>query len=307
MKAIHFSAGTWELREVPPPRPAAGETAVRVRYVGICRTDLELLRGYMDFSGIAGHEWVGCTTDGRPVTADINFGCGTCDRCRRGDPRHCSQRRVFGIAGTPGALAETTVVPDHALIPLPDTIPPLQAVFLEPLAAALEILEQVAVPPQAEILLIGLGKLGQMVADVLLRRGYRLYFVGRHPRHTSLVRRKGGVELGARGKKFSWVVEASGTPQGLREALDRLEPEGTLILKSTYAGAVPLELWRLVVDEFTVVGSRCGRIENALRFWREHAPDYGELIDGVYRLEEFAAALAAATAPAALKVVVENP
>jgi threonine dehydrogenase-like Zn-dependent dehydrogenase len=304
MNAIWFAHSRWEHRELPAPTPAAGDILATVAYCGICNTDLELLSGYMDFAGVPGHEWLGHDPAGHAITCGINFGCGHCPRCLAGDPRHCSDRTVLGISGHGGAMAQKIAIPATEAIAVPDFIPPLQAVFLEPLAAALAIGEQIDLEAAGDILLIGSGKLGQLVADVLLRAGRSLFVIGRNGAKNAIIARKGGIILPEKETRhFATVIETSGNPAGFTLALEHLEPRGRLVLKSTYSGDVPVPLWRVVVDEYTLVGSRCGRIATAIAFWERYRPDYAELISAVYPLERFAAALRHARDPAALKVV----
>jgi len=299
-------SGHLSLKAISCPHVDAENCLVSMEYCGICRTDLELSRGYMNFSGVPGHEWVGQSPHEVRVTSNINFGCGTCLLCQGGDDRHCSNRTVLGISGRVGTMAEYVVTPKRRLITIPAYIPSIQAVFLEPLAAALEIQQQITLSPKQEILLIGTGKLGQLIADVLLRQGFPLYYLGHQANKNLIVNRKGGLSLKLEGKRFSVIIEASGSQTGMKEALQRILPEGKIVVKSTFNGLTSLPLSQLVVDEIELLGSRCGRIETALSFWAQFRPDYCELISEVFPLHDVDKAFARAQDKDVIKVVLKN-
>lgn len=299
---------------VPKPRRGAGEVLIRVTLAGICNTDLEIARGYVPgFRGIPGHEFVGVVEEaddaelvGRRVTAEINCACGRCAWCRGGLGRHCPDRTVIGIIDRPGCFARYIAVPRENIVVLPETIPDRQAVFIEPMAAALEILDQVAIDEAMEVLVLGDGKLGQLVARALASTGCRLTVVGRHSRKLELL-----SDLGARtvragdfsDGRYDVVVEATGRATVLDRAVANTRPRGTLVLKSTYAAGSPVNLSPIVVDEITVVGSRCGRFEAAVAFIAKHHPPLEALIEGSYDLADAPRALEEATRSGKLKVV----
>lgn len=318
MRCLWLEGGRLELRgDHPAPGPGPGEALVAVRVAGVCSTDLELLRGYAGFTGIPGHELVGTvvSAEGAPgwvgarVVAEINAACGECAACRAGLGRHCPTRTVLGIVGRDGVFAELVAVPVANLHRVPDAVPDEAAVFCEPLAAALEVAEQVHLGPADRVLVVGAGRLGQLVARVLALAGCDVVAVVRHERHRRLMERAGvatceagEIEAGPRGR-FDVVVEASGAPAGFALARHAVRPRGTIVLKSTYAGRLELDASSLVVDEVTVTGSRCGPFAPALRLLERGAVDVAPLVEARYPLEEGAAAFEHAARPAALKVL----
>ena len=302
--------------EVPDPPRRPGEVRVGVRLAGICRTDLELLHGYAGFHGIPGHEFVGAVLDhehalfGRRVVGEINVGCGHCARCAADLERHCPTRTVLGIVGRDGAFADALSLPTRNLLPLPDGVPDEHAVFCEPLAAALALFEGQHIVPGTAILVIGDGKLGLLVAQVCLHMGAQTTLLGRHARKLRLAERWGVTALQgddglASGLRFPVVVECSGTAAGLRVAIDRTAPRGTILLKSTYAPTQPPDVdWsRIVVDELRIQGSRCGRFAPALQLLARRAIDVDSLIDDCLPLSRGVDAFARASARGALKVL----
>ncbi len=319
MKALHITApNTLLLKDIlPPPLPPnGGECRVAVRLAGICRTDLELAKGYMNFTGIPGHEFVGTVVEGperlqgRRVVGEINAACGRCALCQRGLARHCANRTVLGIFQRPGAFAESLTLPAENLIPVPDNVSDEDAVFTEPLAAALEIFEQLHVAPGSRMLVIGDGKLGLLIAQVCSHMGARVTLQGRHEKKLALARRWNvdAIQARARGdaEKFPYVVECTGTPGALATALEWTAPRGVLILKSTYAPATPPQLdWaKIVVDEITVLGSRCGLFAPALRLLAQQKLDVRSLIDHRCKFENVVDAFALAERKGTLKVLV---
>lgn len=316
MKALRFEDGDLRLAEVERPE-REGEALVRVTMAGVCNTDLEIVRGYAGYSGTLGHEFVGIVERspdgsqvGRRVVGEINAGCGECELCRRGDPRHCLGRTVLGIHGRDGAMAEYLSLPPENLLVLPDGVSDRQAVFIEPLAAACEILEQVEIGPGDRIAVIGDGKLGQLIARVLLRTGADLVMIGKHPEKLELAAKAGVNTQDARdfevdpADRFDLVVEASGAPAGLDLALRIVRPRGTIVLKSTFHGAVEIDTSRIVVDEISIVGSRCGRFEDALKLLASGEIDLEPLIAATYTLDRGIAAMREAARPGTLKVLV---
>lgn len=301
--------------DLPEPAPAPGEAVVAVRLAGICNTDLELLRGYYPYAGVPGHEFVGVVEAspdapewlGRRVVGEINAACGECRACRAGLRTHCERRTVLGIVGRDGACAERLTLPVANLHRLDDALADEAAVFAEPTAAALEVLEQVAIGPGMRVLVVGAGKLGQLVARVLATTGCLLTTLARHPRQRALVD-AAGIALAPgepQAGAYDVAVECTGNPEGLALARRALRPRGTLVLKSTYAGAVSLELSSIVVDELTLVGSRCGPFDKALALLGAGRLDPRDLIEARYPLAEALAAFEHAARPGALKVLLQ--
>lgn len=316
MRALYWNGESLRIdNEYPTPKVADPVALVRVRMAGICSTDLQILKGYMHFRGVLGHEMVGVVEEGtsalrgKRVVAEINFACGRCEYCVRGLGRHCTVRRVMGILGADGAFADHVAVPAGNLHPVPDSIEDEEAVFTEPLAAAFEILEQVHVIPSDHVLVLGDGKLGVLCAQVLNLTGARVTVVGKH--HNKLTHlRSMGMEtmMLARWKPVpaDVVVEATGSAEGLKLAMSTLRPRGTLVLKSTVAQDHTLSLAPLVINEITVVGSRCGRFLPALRALAEKSVSVKPLIDKIFPLEDGIEAIGYASRRGALKVLLQT-
>lgn len=313
MKAAWIEGGRVELRSVPVPKRRRGEALIRIECAGICNTDLELLRGYYSFAGIPGHEFVGTVVEGSPrwagrrVVGEINLGCGGCAWCSRSMRRHCPKRRVLGIRGHAGALSEYITLPEDNLHAAPSRLDLRELVFCEPLAAACEILDQVKIPRGARAAVLGDGKLGLLVAQVLAQAGADVTVLGRHPERRTLLARRGirFCPAGSRPRrKFPFVVEATGSAAGLDEALALVEPRGTVVVKSTVHGRAELDSAKVVVDELVLVGSRCGRFEPALRLLERGQVEVRPLIDSEFPLDRLVQAFGRAAAPGALKVLV---
>jgi len=315
VRALRVADGSASLVEVAPPA-AGGEAIVRVTYSGICNTDLEIARGYASFRGTIGHEFVGVIEDpgggalavGTRVVGEINAGCGVCARCTGGDARHCATRTVLGIVGRDGAHAELVRLPARNLVRVPDGVPDLDAVFVEPLAAACGVLERSPIAAGSHVAVIGDGKLGLLCAMVLAAERLAPLLVGKHADKLARARARGIEtatvdEARAFRRTFDVVVEASGGPSGFALALDLLVPQGKLVLKSTFHGDAPIDMARVVVEEIVVVGSRCGRFEPALDLLARHAVDVASLVSEVMPLDRAEAALARAAEPGVLKVV----
>jgi 2-desacetyl-2-hydroxyethyl bacteriochlorophyllide A dehydrogenase len=274
MLAVYLHQGRIEVRRVPRPRRRKGFALIRLITAGICNTDLELERGYYGFSGVPGHEFVGEVVEagtpalvGRRVTGEINLPCRRCAWCRRGLGRHCPRRTVLGIVRHPGAFAEFLTLPEANLHLLPDRLDTEVAVFAEPVAAACEILDQVKIPRGAAVAVLGDGKLGLLVAQVLAAHGAAVHLFGRH-REKMRIAEAVGVRTELAGKhraKFACVVEATGSAEGLQQAVGMTESRGTVVMKSTVHGAVAIDMAPAIVNEITLVGSRCGRFEPALK------------------------------------------
>ncbi|NCP15934.1 alcohol dehydrogenase catalytic domain-containing protein [bacterium] len=315
MQALWLENGQLSLREVPIPAPPLGEALIRVRLSGICGTDLELVRGYYPFTGIPGHEFVGEVVEspdsswiGKRVVGEINVACGECEQCKNGRPTHCEKRTVLGIMGRHGAHAGYTSLPLANLHIVPDSVPDEAAVFTEPLAAALEIQEQVHIQPTDRVLLIGAGRLGQLIAQTLALTGCDLRVVARHPHQQALLaaRRIGVIaEDEIRPRRWDVVVEATGCGSGFDLGRRALRPRGTLVLKSTYKGEMSVNGSSIVVDEITILGSRCGPFAPALRLLAARAVDPSVLIAARYPLAKVLQAFEEAQKTGMLKVLVE--
>jgi threonine dehydrogenase-like Zn-dependent dehydrogenase len=314
LRALHFDGTRARVEERPDPEPRPGSAVVRVTTAGVCRTDLELCRGYLDFRGVLGHEFVGTVEDGPDawrgarVVGEINFACGRCAWCARGLGRHCPARSVMGIQGADGAIAERVSVPVANLHRVPDALEDEHAVFTEPLAAAFEILEQVPIERGTRALVLGDGKLGLLVAQVLDAAGARVTAVGRHEAKLAVLARR-GIET-ARAADFAGppaplVVEATGALDGFRRAVALVEPRGKLVLKSTVAAHEPLDLAPLAIHEITLVGSRCGPFAPALDALARGAIDVDSLVAARLPLARADAALARASERGTLKVLVD--
>ncbi len=274
MQALYFD-GNLEMKEVPRPEPGPGEALVRLLLAGVCRTDLEVLKGYHNFQGILGHEFVGEVVGppesallGQRVVGEINIACGVCPRCCRGLARHCQERRVLGLKEHDGTFAEYLTLPEQNLHPVPLGVPDEAAVFTEPLAAALAVSEAAPATLDQRALVIGDGTLGLLISFTLALRGLKTHLVGHYQEHLRLAEPYGVAtwledELAA--GEFDLVVEASGSPGGLALALARVLPRGTVVMKSTFVGQAPLDPALLVVPEVSLVGSRCGPFPAALR------------------------------------------
>src|SRR5262245_46916158 len=296
------------------PTPLADETTavVRVHLAGICATDLQILRGYMGFQGVPGHECVGEVSAGPAelvgtrVVGEINFACGYCPVCVQGLGRHCPTRQVMGILNADGCFAEYVQVPVTNLHPVPASITDAAAVFTEPLAAAFEILEQVRMQPTDDVIVLGDGKLGGLCAQVLHSAGAQVCVGGKPPHKLALLRQLGIATVllsDWRPRLADIVVEATGSTTGLALAMESIRPRGTLVLKSTVATTHALSLAPLVINEITVVGSRCGRFPLALQALAHGQVTVAPLIDQVYPLAEGVQALAHAARPGTRKIV----
>src|SRR5512147_1636534 len=282
MNALWLENKKISLRDVPPPRKP-GEALIRIRKAGICSTDLELVKGYYPYTGVLGHEFVGEVVEaqdaswvGQRVVGEINVVCGQCEQCLNGRPTHCENRTVLGIVNRDGVFAEFTNLPTANLHRVPNSIPDEMAVFTEPLAAALEIQQQIQVRPTDRVLLIGAGRLGQLIAQTLALTGCDLRVVARHDHQQSLLARR-GIRITPEEEIQPWrwdiVVEATGSPSGFSLARQAIRPRGTLVLKSTYQGEMSADFSSLVVDEINIVGSRCGPFDPALRLMESRQID----------------------------------
>ena len=315
MQALYWDGGEARVVERERPRCGPGTAVVRVALAGICDTDLQLVRGYMNFRGVPGHEFVGTVAEGpaewkgRRVVGEINFACGGCDVCRRGLRRHCPNRRVMGIAGADGAFAQFVSLPVENLHAVPDTVTDEAAVFTEPLAAAFEILEQVELSAETRVTVLGDGKLGLLVAQVLAQAGARVLAVGKHESKLEILRRVGISTVQLQdwdGTPADLVIEATGNAAGFAAAVAATRPRGTVVVKSTVASHVAVDLAPLVVNEIKVVGSRCGPFIPALRALEGATIDVLSLVAERRRLTEATDALRLAAARGMLEVFIEN-
>ena len=314
MLALRVQNKELTVEDVAKPHQSE-EALVRVVLSGICNTDLEIARGYAGFNGTIGHEFVGVveeSTDqkliGRRVVGEINAGCGECDLCRAGDSRHCPTRTVLGIVGRDGAHAEFLQLPARNLLLVPDDIPDEHAVFTEPLAAACGIVERVSISKSDRIAVIGDGKLGLLCAQALALIGAQLLLIGKHESKLQIADRRGietttPEQAAKRQRQFDVVVEASGAAAGFGLALELLRPKGQLVLKSTFHGKTELDAARIVVDEISIVGSRCGRFAPALELLENRAVDVDSLISEEHPLSKGVDAMRRAASPGVLKVL----
>jgi threonine dehydrogenase-like Zn-dependent dehydrogenase len=322
MKALRYENGRLGLAEVDAPRDVAGEAVVRVTLAGVCNTDLEIVRGYAGFAGTLGHEFVGVVEsapgapqlEGRRVVGEINAGCGVCELCANGDARHCPRRTVLGIVGRDGAFAEFLRLPAVNLLTVPDEVEDERAVFAEPLAAACGISERVEIREGMRVAVVGDGKLGLLCAQAVKaqRGGVSVTLIGKHENKLDIVRAR-GIETslveklrGEFAQSFDVVVEASGAASGFALALRLTRPRGTLVLKSTFHGATEIDAARIVVDEISLVGSRCGRFAPALELLARDAVDVASLITEEFPLAEGVRAMQRATESGVLKVLLRR-
>jgi len=314
MRALWLENNKIELRDLPQPRKQ-NEALIKIRKAGICSTDLELVKGYYPYSGILGHEFVGEVVEadqaawiGQRVVGEINAVCNQCEQCLSGRPTHCENRTVLGIVNRNGTFAEYTTLPIANLQRVPETVPDEMAVFTEPLAAALEIQQQVQIKPKDRVLLIGAGRLGQLIAQTLALTGCDLRVVARHKHQQDLLKRR-GIRIIAEEEIQPWrwdiVVEATGSPSGFSLARQAIRPRGTLVLKSTYKGEMQVNFSAIVVDEINIIGSRCGPFQPALCLMESKQVDPTVLIDSEFLLANSLKAFERAAETGTLKVLVE--
>jgi threonine dehydrogenase-like Zn-dependent dehydrogenase len=323
MKALRYNGSLQLVTDLPVPR-RDGEALVKVLIAGICNTDLEITRGYAGFTGTLGHEFVGRVVESPDgsllhsrVAGEINVGCQVCADCHTGDARHCKNRTVLGIKGRDGAFAEYLTLPLCNLLELPDSISNEEAVFVEPLAAACNILEQVEVDRDTQVAVIGDGKLAQLIVRALGQTGCYLALVGKHPEKLKLANpqvshlfRPSASETESLPvlpqtikEKFDVVIEASGSPSGLPIAVQLVRPRGIIVLKSTHHRPTSLDLSSVVVNEITITGSRCGRFHRAVEVLEQGTIQVAPLISGQYSLDQGVLAFARASEPDALKIL----
>ena len=311
MRAVVLDDDGLRVIERPAPVPLPGEVLVRVLYAGLCETDLQLVRGYMGFQGVLGHEFVGIAQSGRfqnqRVVGEINCACDACDDCRSGLRTHCSFRTVLGILNHDGAFADYVSVPERNLHRVPDEVSDRQAVFTEPLAAAFQILRQISLTPDQRVIILGDGRLGNLCAQVVAGTGCQLTVVGKHASKLDLLSGRGinSMKLDELNlaRQADIVIDCTGSPTGFTTALQLLKPRGTLILKTTVAGTQTLSLAPVVIDEIQIVGSRCGPFIPALEALRAGSIQVEPLIEGIYPIADAVTAFDRATTAPTLKLL----
>ena len=315
MQALWLEDNQTSLRDTPQPQ-RSNEALIKILKAGICSTDLELVKGYYPYTGILGHEFVGEVVEadnvswvGQRVVGEINVSCHQCEQCLKGRPTHCENRNVLGIINRHGTFAEYTTLPIANLHQVPASVSDEKAVLTEPLAAALEIQQQVKFQPTDRVLLIGAGRLGQLIAQTLALTGCDLRVVARHKRQQELLQSR-GIKIISEQDVQPWrwdiVVEATGGPGGFSLAKQAIRPRGTLVLKSTYNGGMNVNFSSIVVDEINIVGSRCGPFEPALRLMESNQVDPSVLIDAEYPLSDALKAFEHAGQNGVLKVLIES-
>lgn len=316
MLAVCLENGKVLVREQARPRRPEGFALIRLLYGGICNTDIELQRGYYGFQGTPGHEFVGEVVDadnrrwiGERVVGEINLACGKCEWCTRGLGRHCPARTVLGIVKQPGAFREFLTLPERNLRRVPREISDEQAVFVEPLAAACEILDQVKIPRGAPVAVLGDGKLGLLASQVLQAHGAQVHQYGRHKEKLRIAEAAGvSTEIAKKlpAARYEFVVEATGSSAGLQQAVQMTVPRGTVIMKSTVHGLVAVDSAPVIVNEITLVGSRCGRFEPALKLLRSGQVHVDKMIAEVLPLASAPQAFREAAKPGVLKVLLHD-
>ncbi|MCK4661073.1 MAG: alcohol dehydrogenase catalytic domain-containing protein [Phycisphaerae bacterium] len=318
MRAVVYDNGVNYVASYPDAEPRRGECLVRVHWAGICATDLEIVKGYMGFKGVLGHEFVGTVESGsrgwrgRRVVGEINCACGTCDLCHGGLATHCRNRSVIGISGHDGCFADFVAVPEINLHEVPAGISDEEAVFVEPLAAAYQVLKQCPIESRTHVAVVGTGRLGLLVVQLLAAVGCRLLAVGRNPgtllfcekKHIQAVSTDDLVPRQDR----DVVVECTGSADGFNIAMQMLRPRGTLVLKSTFADAGSLNLAPVVINEINVLGSRCGPFGDALAALVRKEIDVSSMVSRTFQIDQAGEALSAAADPRNIKVLLKiNP
>jgi len=313
MQALVFDGQLRFDSNCPEPTRQPGEALLAVRLAGICATDLEIARGYMGFRGIPGHEFVADCLEGPPavagkrVVAEINCVCRECDMCTAGLSTHCRRRTVVGILGRDGAFAQRLAVPGANCHTIPDALPDEHAVFVEPVAAALQILRQVRIEPRTRVTLLGTGRLGLLIAQVIARTRCQLTCVGRNPRTLEILDRKGiRTQLLADAQPREdqdIVVESTGSPEGLPLAARLVRPRGTIVLKTTCAAPIPLDLAPIVINEISIIGSRCGPFPESIAALARGEIDVAPLVTATLPLSQGVKAFEKASEPDSTKIL----
>ena len=313
MKALWLENNQISMREIAQP-DKPNEALIKIRKAGICSTDLELVKGYYPYTGVIGHEFVGEVVSapdpfwvGQRVVGDINVACGKCEACLNGRQTHCENRTVLGIVDRDGVFAEYTSLPLENLHRVPDSVPDEWAVFTEPLAAALEIQQQTQIRPTDRVLVVGAGRLGQLIAQTLALTGCDLRVVTRHAHVQELLQARGirtVTEADVQPRRWDVVVEVTGSAEGFALARRAIRPRGTLVMKSTYKGEMSVNFSSIVVDEINIIGSRCGPFEPALRLMEKREVDPSVLVMASYKLDDTLKAFEHAARAGVLKVLV---
>ncbi|MCR4880930.1 MAG: alcohol dehydrogenase catalytic domain-containing protein [bacterium] len=318
MKALLFDKELKFVTDYPKPVPQKNEALIKVTHAGICNTDVEITRGYMGFKGICGHEFLGIVEDvnaqdkslvGKRVTGEINLGCGNCPDCYNNMQRHCQNRQTLGIYKKDGIFAEYVTLPIENIVEIPDNVPDSDAILIEPLAAALEILEQVHIKPADKIAVLGDGKLGILISLVLSTTPANLITIGKHENKLDILRKQGiktkFLQNATETKYYDIVVDATGSVDGFDKAVSLVKPRGIFVLKSTVAAEKPMNLAPIVIDEITIVGSRCGQFRPALRLLEKKVLDLKPLISKTFDFDNALEAFNYAQEKGVLKVVLK--
>lgn len=318
MKALVFDKELIFVKDYPKPMPQNGEALIKLTYAGICNTDVEITKGYMGFKGICGHEFLGIVEEinsqdktllGKRVTGEINLGCGSCSDCYNNMQRHCQNRQTLGIYKKDGAFAEYLTLPIENLLEIPENVKDEEAILIEPLAAALEILEQVHIKPADKIAVLGDGKLGLLISLVLSTTQADLTTIGKHENKLNILNKQGIKTKFLKEvneiKCYDIVVDATGSVDGFEKAVSLVKPRGIFVLKSTVAAEKPLNLAPIVIDEITVAGSRCGQFKPALRLLQKNVLNLKPLITKIFNFNQAKEAFDFAQEKGVLKVILK--
>ena len=318
MKALVFDKELKFVTDYPKPIPQKGEVLIKVTHAGICNTDVEITKGYMGFKGVCGHEFLGIVEDvnaedktliGKRVTGEINLGCGSCPDCYNNMQRHCQNRQTLGIFKKDGIFAQYVTLPIENIVEIPDNVPDSDAILIEPLAAALEILEQVHIKPADKIAVLGDGKLGLLISLVLSTTPADLITIGKHENKLDILKKQGiktkFLKDATETKYYDIVVDATGSADGFEKAVSLVKPRGIFVLKSTVAAEKPMNLAPIVIDEITVVGSRCGQFKPALRLLEKKVLDLKPLISKTFAFDDAIKAFSYAQEKGVLKVILK--
>ncbi len=318
MKAVIFDETLKYVEDYEKPTPKQGEALIKVTYGGVCNTDKEITKGYMGYKGILGHEFTGVVEEindedktllGKRVVGEINLGCKNCEWCAKDLERHCPNRSTLGILAKDGCFAEYVTLPLSNLIEIPENVPDEQAVFVEPLAAGLEILEQMHIQPCQKVMVLGDGKLGLLTALALNACGLDVLIVGKHQNKLDIAKNQGVktqlLSEFEQAPKFDVVVEATGSITGFETSVNCVKPRGTLVLKSTIAASKELNLAPIVINEITILGSRCGRFEPAMRLIASGKIDFSQMISKIYPIEQAIKAFDANNAKDTIKILLK--
>lgn len=318
MKAVIFDETLKYVEDYEKPTPRQGEALIKVTYGGVCNTDKEITKGYMGYKGILGHEFTGVVEEindedktllGKRVVGEINLGCKNCEWCAKDLERHCPNRSTLGILAKDGCFAEYVTLPLSNLIEIPENVPDEQAVFVEPLAAGLEILEQMHIQLCQKVMVLGDGKLGLLTALALNACGLDVLIVGKHQNKLDIAKNQGVktqlLSEFEQAPKFDVVVEATGSITGFETSVNCVKPRGTLVLKSTIAASKELNLAPIVINEITILGSRCGRFEPAMRLIASGKIDFSQMISKIYPIEQAIKAFDANNAKDTIKILLK--